>query len=289
MSEMRMLLAGRGLVESPRWHGDRLYFSDWSAGEVIAVDLAGRSEVIARVKSLPLCTAWLPDGRLLIVSSQAGLLLRREPDGSAGHPRGPRPARLERHRGGRPRQCLRQPRRLRPDGRGGVQARLRRPGHAGRLGARGGRRHRLPQRDGGDRRQLHADRRGLATVTSWWPSTSARTAACPAGGSGPTSATAPRTASASTPRAPSGTPTCPTSAASASPRAARCCRPSTLDRGGFACALGGPRRHDAVHRGRRVAGHDRADGGARQRPGPRHRGRGARRGLAVAPAPGTGP
>jgi sugar lactone lactonase YvrE len=82
MSEVRVLLAGRGLVESPRWHGDRLFFSDWSAGEVIAVDLAGRSEVIARVTSLPLCTAWLPDGRLVIVSSQAGRLLRLEPDGS---------------------------------------------------------------------------------------------------------------------------------------------------------------------------------------------------------------
>jgi len=79
---MRTLLTGRGLVESPRWHGDRLYFSDWSAGEVIAVDLAGHSEVIARVDSLPLCTAWLPDGRLVIVSSAAGLLLRREPGGS---------------------------------------------------------------------------------------------------------------------------------------------------------------------------------------------------------------
>jgi len=79
---VRTLLTGRGLVESPRWHGDRLYFSDWSAGEVLAVDLAGRSEVIARVKSLPLCTAWLPDGHLVIVSSPDGRLLRREPDGS---------------------------------------------------------------------------------------------------------------------------------------------------------------------------------------------------------------
>ena len=93
MHEMRTLLTGRGLVESPRWHGDRLYFSDWSAGEVVAVDLAGRSEVIARVESLPLCTAWLPDGRLVIVSSPDGRLLRREPDGSAGHARGPRRSR----------------------------------------------------------------------------------------------------------------------------------------------------------------------------------------------------
>ena len=82
VSHMQALLTGRGLVESPRWNGNRLYFSDWTAGEVVAVDLAGRSEVIARVNSLPLCTAWLPDGRLVIVSSPEGRLLRRESDGS---------------------------------------------------------------------------------------------------------------------------------------------------------------------------------------------------------------
>ncbi len=81
-NDPRTLLTGRGLVESPRWHADRLYFSDWSAGEVVDVRLDGEWEVIARVKSLPLCTAWLPDGRLVIVSSQEGLLLRLEPDGS---------------------------------------------------------------------------------------------------------------------------------------------------------------------------------------------------------------
>ena len=68
MKQVRTLLSGRGLVESPRWHGDRLYFSDWSAGEVVAVDLVGRGEVIARVASLPLCTAWLPDGRLVLTN-----------------------------------------------------------------------------------------------------------------------------------------------------------------------------------------------------------------------------
>ena len=82
MNGLRTLLAGRGLVESPRWHAGRLYFSDWSAGEVLAVDLDGRCEVAARVKSLPLCTDWLPDGTLVIVSSQEGLLLRVAADGS---------------------------------------------------------------------------------------------------------------------------------------------------------------------------------------------------------------
>jgi sugar lactone lactonase YvrE len=79
---MRTLVTGRGLVESPRWHGGRLYFSDWSSGEVVAVDLDGATEVVARVASLPLCTAWTPEGRLLVVSSPDGRLLRLETDGT---------------------------------------------------------------------------------------------------------------------------------------------------------------------------------------------------------------
>jgi sugar lactone lactonase YvrE len=82
MQEPRVLVTGRGLVEAPRWYDGRLYFSDWTAGEILAVGADGRTEVVARVASLPLCSAWLPDGRLLIVSSADGLLLRREPDGS---------------------------------------------------------------------------------------------------------------------------------------------------------------------------------------------------------------
>ncbi|WP_405087890.1 SMP-30/gluconolactonase/LRE family protein [Microbispora sp. NBC_01389] len=82
MPELRTWLTGLGLVESPRWHDGRLYFSDWTAGEVIALDLDGRHEVVARVDSLPLCTDWRADGRLMIVDSARGLLLRREPDGS---------------------------------------------------------------------------------------------------------------------------------------------------------------------------------------------------------------
>jgi sugar lactone lactonase YvrE len=82
MDEARIVVSGQGLLESPRWYGGRLYFSDWSAGEVLAVDAAGRVEAIARVNSLPLCSAWLPDGRLVIVSSADGRLLRRERDGT---------------------------------------------------------------------------------------------------------------------------------------------------------------------------------------------------------------
>ncbi|WP_182901671.1 SMP-30/gluconolactonase/LRE family protein [Microbispora sp. H10830] len=83
MTELRTWLTGLGLVESPRWHDGRLYFSDWTAHEVIALGLDGTHEVVARVDSLPLCTAWQADGRLVIVDSAQGLLRRLEPDGSS--------------------------------------------------------------------------------------------------------------------------------------------------------------------------------------------------------------
>jgi sugar lactone lactonase YvrE len=82
MPELQTLMTGLALGESPRWHDDRLWFSDWGAQEVVAVDLEGKSEVIVRVPSFPFCIDWLPDGRLLIVSGRDRLLLRREPDGS---------------------------------------------------------------------------------------------------------------------------------------------------------------------------------------------------------------
>jgi sugar lactone lactonase YvrE len=80
--ELHTLLTGLALGESPRWHDNRLWFSDWGAQEVVAVDLDGKSEVIVRVATVPFCIDWLPDRRLLIVSGRNGLLLRRELDGS---------------------------------------------------------------------------------------------------------------------------------------------------------------------------------------------------------------
>jgi sugar lactone lactonase YvrE len=82
--EVQTLMTGLAFGESPRWHDDRLWFSDWVAHEVVAVDPEGRSEVIVRVPfpSIPMCIDFLPDGRLLLVSPSDGLLMRREPDGS---------------------------------------------------------------------------------------------------------------------------------------------------------------------------------------------------------------
>lgn len=82
MLEPQTLVTDIAFGESPRWHDDRLWFSNWGAQEIVAVDLEGRSEVIVRMASSPFCFDWLHDGRLLIILAGDGLLLRQEPDGS---------------------------------------------------------------------------------------------------------------------------------------------------------------------------------------------------------------
>jgi len=74
----RVLLDGLAYVESPRWHDGRLWFAHWGAGEVVAVDMDGRSEVVAEgPPGLGWSIDWLPDGRLLVTGEA---LMRREPD-----------------------------------------------------------------------------------------------------------------------------------------------------------------------------------------------------------------
>ena len=79
----QVLMSGVAMGESPRWHENRLWFSDWGAQEIVAVDSSGKSEIAVRVPfGLPFCIDWLRDGRLLVVSGRQGVVLRRERDGS---------------------------------------------------------------------------------------------------------------------------------------------------------------------------------------------------------------
>ncbi len=79
--KVQTLLTGLAIGESTRWHQGRLWFSDWGAQEIVAVDVAGNTEVLVRVPfGLPFCIDWLPDGRLLVVSGREGLVFRKEVD-----------------------------------------------------------------------------------------------------------------------------------------------------------------------------------------------------------------
>jgi sugar lactone lactonase YvrE len=80
IGEPKILMEGIGLGESPRWHEGRLWFSDWVAHEVIALDPSGGHEVMAEVDAFPFSIDWLPDGPMLITAGRR--LLRLEAHGS---------------------------------------------------------------------------------------------------------------------------------------------------------------------------------------------------------------
>lgn len=82
-SEPEVLLAGLVIGESARWHDGRLWFSNWGAQEIVALDIDGTSEVVTTVPTtIPFSIDWLPDGRMLVVAGPENRLLRQESDGS---------------------------------------------------------------------------------------------------------------------------------------------------------------------------------------------------------------
>ncbi|HLW90402.1 MAG TPA: SMP-30/gluconolactonase/LRE family protein [Roseiarcus sp.] len=78
--QANILIGDVVLGESPRWRDNRLWFSDWGARQLIAVDLEGRREVILRLPAFPFCFDWLPSGELLIANERH--ILRLKPDGA---------------------------------------------------------------------------------------------------------------------------------------------------------------------------------------------------------------
>jgi sugar lactone lactonase YvrE len=79
-TEPRVLLEGIAFPESPRWHDGRLWFSDWLAHQVIAVDESGEAEVITDVDAFPFSIDWLPGGSLTMTAGRK--ILRMDADGS---------------------------------------------------------------------------------------------------------------------------------------------------------------------------------------------------------------
>lgn len=78
---MDTLVEGLAFPDGARWHDRHLWFSDTHAGEVLAYDpVTGALNTVAEVPGRPAGLGFLPDGRLLIVSTRDLLVLRREPD-----------------------------------------------------------------------------------------------------------------------------------------------------------------------------------------------------------------
>jgi len=82
-----LFASGIQMGESPRWHAGRFWMCDWLAGEVLTFDAGGNREVVARVAGLPFSIDWLPDGRMLVTTSN-GVVVGPDlaPYGAAGQP-----------------------------------------------------------------------------------------------------------------------------------------------------------------------------------------------------------
>ncbi|MFN3516641.1 MAG: SMP-30/gluconolactonase/LRE family protein [Novosphingobium sp.] len=78
---VRILAQGIYFGEGPRWHGDRLWFSDFYAGRVCSVGLDGDLRTELELEGRPSGLGWLPDGSLLVVRMELRQVWRHWPDG----------------------------------------------------------------------------------------------------------------------------------------------------------------------------------------------------------------
>jgi len=79
MTTTRLLRSGHALVESTRWHQDRIWFADWGTGEIVALHPeSGDSTVVARAPAPPLSFDFTRGGDLIVVASRERRLLRLE-------------------------------------------------------------------------------------------------------------------------------------------------------------------------------------------------------------------
>jgi sugar lactone lactonase YvrE len=81
--EISPVVTDMAYLECPRWHDQRIWFSDFYTYRVYSAAEDGSDlRVEAEVPQQPSGLGWLPDGRLLIVSMRDARVLRREPDGT---------------------------------------------------------------------------------------------------------------------------------------------------------------------------------------------------------------
>ena len=85
--EMHRTLVAEGLAfpEAPRWHGGKLWFSDFYTHKVMCVAPGAKPVEVVDVPAQPSGLGWLPDGRMLVVSMTDRRLMRQDADGLALH------------------------------------------------------------------------------------------------------------------------------------------------------------------------------------------------------------
>ena len=67
MEELKKLADGIYFGEGPRWHDNKLWFSDFYSHKVMTLDENNVLETICEVPNQPSGLGWLPNGDLLIV------------------------------------------------------------------------------------------------------------------------------------------------------------------------------------------------------------------------------
>lgn len=78
MEPINRLLDGVVWGESPRWRGDKLWFSDIFGKQIRNVDLEGNASLIADVPSIPSGIGWGSDGSLLIATGAVKILKQKK-------------------------------------------------------------------------------------------------------------------------------------------------------------------------------------------------------------------
>ena len=68
MNELIKVSEGFHFLEGPRWHENKLWFSDFYSHKVMTLDENNSLEIVCEVPSQPSGLGWLPNGDLLIVS-----------------------------------------------------------------------------------------------------------------------------------------------------------------------------------------------------------------------------
>ena len=76
---LEVLLSGLTFPESPRWHNNQLWFSDFYSERVMTLDAAGQAATVVNVPGRPSGLGWDDSGALLVVSMLEQRLMRFDP------------------------------------------------------------------------------------------------------------------------------------------------------------------------------------------------------------------